>query len=182
MIISLTGFMGSGKTTAGREILKLLPEASLIDLDDWIEENSGRSIPEIFSSEGEAAFRDMEHQALREIIGASEGKTIILSLGGGTLTKPENAEIVKNSTLCFYLNASTDTLAANLLLEDPGKRPMMNGASGEKEVRRRISELMEKRESMYEGAARHIIDIDGRDYADIAEEILSKARRTEGIK
>jgi len=67
MIISLTGFMGCGKSSVGRRLSELLC-CSFIDLDDVIEEREGRSIPEIFATEGEATFRQMELKALEHVI------------------------------------------------------------------------------------------------------------------
>ena len=66
-IISLTGFMGSGKSSVGRELSALL-SCPLVDLDSYIEEKEGRTIPEIFASDGEAAFRAMELSALQSLL------------------------------------------------------------------------------------------------------------------
>ena len=71
MIISLTGFMGCGKSSVGRELSQLLC-CPFMDLDQVIEEREGRSIPEIFASEGEEAFRAMELDALRNIVSGWE--------------------------------------------------------------------------------------------------------------
>ena len=67
MIISLTGFMGCGKSSVGRKLSELLC-CSFMDLDDVIVENAGKSIPEIFATDGETAFRKMEREVLRDII------------------------------------------------------------------------------------------------------------------
>ena len=72
MIISLTGFMGCGKSSVGRKLSQLLC-CPFMDLDQVIEERAGRSIPEIFASEGEEAFRSMELDALRNIVSGWEG-------------------------------------------------------------------------------------------------------------
>ena len=72
MIISLTGFMGCGKSSVGRRLSELLC-CSFMDLDDVIVERAGRSLPEIFATDGEAVFRQMEHDALQDII-ASAGR------------------------------------------------------------------------------------------------------------
>ena len=72
MIISLTGFMGCGKSSVGKALSALLC-CPFIDLDSAIEEISGRTIPEIFRSDGEAAFRRMEHEVLSNIICKAEG-------------------------------------------------------------------------------------------------------------
>ena len=65
--ISLIGFMGCGKSSVGKILATLLPEYRLIDLDTYIEEKRGLTIPEIFNEYGEAAFRRMEREALEEI-------------------------------------------------------------------------------------------------------------------
>ena len=71
MIISLTGFMGCGKSSVGRRLSQLLC-CPFMDLDDVIIESAGRSIPEIFTSEGEEGFRRMELETLKEILSTSE--------------------------------------------------------------------------------------------------------------
>ena len=67
MIISLIGFMGCGKSSVGRELSRLLC-CPFMDLDDLIVQREGRAIPEIFSTDGEGAFRRMEHEALRRVV------------------------------------------------------------------------------------------------------------------
>ena len=73
MIICLTGFMGCGKSSVGRRLSQLLC-CPFMDLDDVIVESAGRSIPEIFASEGEAGFRRMELEALMGILSTSESR------------------------------------------------------------------------------------------------------------
>ena len=75
MIISLTGFMGCGKSSVGRKLSELLC-CSFMDLDDVIVERAGRSIPEIFATDGEAAFRQMEHDVLSDIIASAERHSV----------------------------------------------------------------------------------------------------------
>lgn len=164
----MTGFMGSGKSSVGKELSALL-SYPVIDLDSYIEEKEGRSIPEIFASGGEAAFRRMELDALTELL--SDPVQMILSLGGGTLTTPECAELVHRKTLCIYLRAATDTLVRNLEGDTAG-RPMLSQGSTSP-LRGRIEELMSLRSGIYESSAHHIIDIDGKTVAAIASEIVS---------
>lgn len=139
--------MGCGKSSVGRELSRLL-SLPFVDLDDYIEEREGRSIQDIFESEGEASFRKMELEALREILfqeSSSEPnqdaagepgedspqtdylqtKEIILALGGGTLTTPECAELVAERTFCIYLKTSADELFRRLESES-ATRPMLN--------------------------------------------------------
>ena len=170
MIISLTGFMGCGKSSVGRELSALL-SCSYIDLDAFIEEDAGRSIPEIFAIDGEPAFRRMEAEGLKKVISKDleDNQRFILSLGGGTVMTPECEQIVHEQTLCIYLRASVDTLVNHLEGESEG-RPMISAASS---LRERISELMSLRSSTYEKAAHIIIDTDGKSIDEICKELIS---------
>lgn len=165
--------MGCGKSTVGRDLLALLPEFELIDLDEFIENGDGRPIAEIFRQDGEAAFRDMEADAvecLLDVYGTT-GRDLILSLGGGTLTNPDVAKEIKGRTENFYLRATVETLVENLQGASEG-RPMLDGGSLED----RVKELMAKRSAVYEATASHIIDTDGRDCSDVAREIADAVR------
>ncbi len=160
--------MGSGKSTVGRLLQERLPDFELIDLDEFLEQGDGRSIAEIFAEDGEKAFREMEADAVECIVmvHGAMGNNIILSLGGGTLMNAENAKTLKANTEIFYLKASVDTLVENLKgAEDD--RPMLSGA----DLRTKVEELMRKRAATYEKEAHHIIMTDGRDCADVADEI-----------
>ena len=129
--------MGCGKSSVGRRLSELLC-CPFMDLDSVIEEQDGRSIAEIFASDGEAAFRQMELDALRSIILGNScesvekqsvpqphSKALVLSLGGGVVMTPECAELVKENTLCIYLRTSVDTLVERLTDEAAG-RPLLN--------------------------------------------------------
>ena len=166
MIITLTGFMGCGKSSVGRCLSELLC-CPFMDLDAVIEESQGRSIPEIFAAEGEAAFRQMEVEALSRIIEAQQLRDkVVVALGGGAVMTPKCAELVKEKTHCIYLRASVDTLVSHLENEAAG-RPMLQGAS----LRSRIEELMALRSATYEATAHDVIDTDGKTVEEIAAEI-----------
>ena len=161
MIISLTGFMGCGKSCIGKILSKKLG-FKFIDLDTWIEEHEGRSVRRIFTENGEAGFRRIETAALGEVI--EEEGDMVLALGGGTLTSAE----------CVYLKAGIDTLVFNLT-NWPGDRPMLDGNPDSETLRRRIGELMSQRESTYGRTAHIILDIDGKDYNAVSDEIVALA-------
>ncbi len=169
--ISLIGFMGSGKSSVGKEISKLLPGMEYIDLDDYIEAMTGMSIPEIFEKQGEAAFRAMEQEALENIFMTNEltGEDCILSLGGGTVTTEACRRMIRRNTTCFYLKASVDTLVHNLETW-PGDRPMLKTG---KDLRSRVEELMASRSKLYESTAHHVIDVDSNDYTAAAVDIVT---------
>ena len=169
--ISLIGFMGSGKSSVGKEISKLLPGMEYIDLDDYIEAMTGMSIPEIFEKQGEAAFRAMEQEALENIFMTNEltGEDCILSLGGGTVTTEACRRMIRRNTTCFYLKASVDALVHNLETW-PGDRPMLKTG---KDLRSRVEELMASRSKLYESTAHHVIDVDSNDYTAAAVDIVT---------
>ena len=169
--ISLIGFMGSGKSSVGKELAKLLPSMELIDLDSYIEAMSDRTIPEIFDTEGEEAFRQMERSALEDIFmtGDLTGASYILSLGGGTVTTEACRRMIRRDTTCFYLKASVETLVRNLETW-PSDRPMLKGG---KSLRSRVEELMATRSPIYEKTAHHIINVDGDDYLAAAVDIVT---------
>lgn len=116
--------MGCGKSSVGREIASRLG-CPFTDLDEFIEKQQGRSVAEIFSSEGEAGFRAIELEALADVISGYDGGTMYLSLGGGTLTIPEARPILRACTRVVYLRASVDTLVANLTLSGLSSRPLL---------------------------------------------------------
>ena len=106
------------------------------------------------------------HEPLSCENAADEGSMKVLALGGGTVMRKECAEMVKEKTLCIYLQASVETLVSHLEGET-ANRPMLQGES----LRERISSLMAKRSATYEDTAHIIIDTDGKDIDVIAEEI-----------
>lgn len=165
--------MGCGKSSVGRRLSELLC-CPFMDLDDIIEKESGKSIPEIFETEGEEAFRAMEAGKLSATLSqflatASQSKvTMVLSLGGGTVMNPECAGLVHENTRCIYLKASADTLVENLKNESD-RRPMLRSSSS---LRDRIEELMALRSAIYESTAHVIIDTDGKTINDIADAIF----------
>ena len=167
MLITLTGFMGSGKTTVG-EVLADFLGCPFYDLDALVVKKAGRSIPEIFADGGEAAFRTLEAKVLRQAVEKYAESTAILSLGGGTLGTPASARLVAEKTTCIYLRASVDTLAARLAPEAAG-RPLLRGAP---DLRERIAALLAGREDVYASTAHVTVDTDGLSPEQIADEIV----------
>ena len=170
MIIALTGMPGSGKTTVGRIVADLLG-CRFLDLDEEMVRRSGKSIPELFAAEGEAAFRKTEGHVLRSVVpaGAKESPvpTLVLALGGGTLLKPGSARLVHEDTVCIYLRSRVETLAARLAGETDA-RPLLSAGPC-------LEELLAERAALYESTAHIILDTDGNDPGDIASEIIVTA-------
>ena len=158
--------MGSGKSSVGRELSRLL-SCHFMDLDEVIVQREGRSIPEIFAQDGEKAFRRMELEAFKAVTEDAEGQGTVLALGGGTVTTAECADIAHNKTLCIYMKASVQTLKAHLEGQTEG-RPLLCG----QDIEERLARLMYERSHIYEKTAHIIIDTDGKSISEIAQEIL----------
>src|ERR1700733_10065088 len=94
-LICLTGFMGSGKSTAAGLVARQLGWLH-IDLDKRITDATALTIPEIFSRMGEPEFRRIEHEQLRRVVGESREaqQPRIVSLGGGTVSQPMNLALL----------------------------------------------------------------------------------------
>ena len=161
MNIALIGFMGVGKTTVSHALSERTG-AEEIDIDRWIVEKEGRAITEIFQTEGEQAFRDIETAAVKEL-SLLNGK--ILSCGGGAVLRSCNVDALKNHGIIVLLTAMPETIFERVR---HGKdRPVLNGNMNVAY----IAELMEKRRPAYEAAADVTVSTDGKSPAEIAEEI-----------
>lgn len=109
--VFLVGFMGAGKTSVGRELSRHLGWR-FEDLDDRIRAREGRTIPEIFAQSGEAAFRQSELAALRELLKeAASGTPLIAALGGGAFVQPEIASLLERANcVTIFLDAPVEEL------------------------------------------------------------------------
>ncbi|MEB8330561.1 shikimate kinase [Flavobacteriaceae bacterium KMM 6897] len=122
MKIVLVGYMGSGKTTVGKELSKYLG-FRFLDLDAYIEDRTGMKIAAIFMEKGEIFFRKLEHQYLLEVL--ENNSDIILSTGGGTPCYSGNMEVISRHTEnVFYLRVSIPVLVKRLSKEK-SHRPLI---------------------------------------------------------
>lgn len=108
--VYIIGFMGSGKTTAGKKLASMMGW-SFIDLDNVIEEKEGRSINDIFSESGEEYFRNAESMVLKEL---SDKQDIIIATGGGTPCFAENMKYMNENGITVYLKLNPGQLASRL--------------------------------------------------------------------
>lgn len=167
--------MGSGKSTIGPRLAKKLGY-HFVDIDNIIEENEGIPIPEIFAKHGEKHFRNLEKGMLVEIY--KEKKNIVVALGGGTLTRMENRELVRNGGVLVYLKADPKVIIERV---KDGKinRPMLLAPDGSKlskrELSHRIASLLKEREEHYLEAS-IVIDTSGKSINGAVEEITSKLK------
>ena len=159
--------MGSGKTLVGR-YLALRLGWTFIDLDEQIVKDAGRSISDIFATDGEPAFRALELETLTKVITSSDSRTV-LSLGGGTILQSECARLVKEHSLCVRLTASASTLYDRL--KSDRKRPLLRGTEP---LEDKINRLLTERDPAYAAAADLSIPTDARPVDDIIDELLSQ--------
>lgn len=144
--IFLIGFMGSGKTTHGQKIARMTGY-EFIDMDRWITEKEGASIPEIFKVHGESHFRELETIAIKEL---GHRDKIVIATGGGAPCHNNNMEIMKNSGLTVYLKMNSEELY-NRLVHSKNERPLLRDKTDE-EMRSYIEELLKEREPCYSQA------------------------------
>ena len=169
MIISLCGFMGAGKSTIGKHIARITGY-SFIDLDSYIEKKRGMSIPELFVKEGEEAFRQEEYNSLKEIL-SNPSNNLILSLGGGTVTRENCAKLIKEQTKCIYLYCTKEELAKRVS-KNPGQRPLLQGKT-KQELTDHIHNMMLQREPVYKSCAHAVVDTSNSNLPKIIEQLLN---------
>lgn len=158
----LIGFMGSGKSTVAR-MLSRDTGAELIEMDENIEAEAGMLIKEIFEQYGEAHFRDLETQLLARI---GEKNGAIVSCGGGTILRPENVELMKQSGVIVCLQASPETIYERV--KKSNSRPLLNGNMNLDYIK----ELMLKRVPLYEAAADRVVSVDHKKVFEVVDELL----------
>lgn len=137
--------MGSGKTTAGKELAVRL-NYSFVDLDLYIEKKEKRTISTIFSDEGEKNFRKIERRVLKEIV---KTDNIVVACGGGTPCYSDNMLLMKEKGQTVYLEMPVGALI-NRLKNSYGERPLIKGKS--EELRNYISSTLAEREKYYQKA------------------------------
>lgn len=160
--IYLIGFMGAGKSTIARE-LTAQTGATQIEMDQLIEEQQGMAITEIFAQYGEEHFRDLETELLKSF---AKEENMVVSCGGGSVLREENAAIMKESGKIVLLTASPETIYERV--KDCTNRPILNGNMNVEFIR----SLMEKRRERYETVADVKIATDGKSKEEICQEIL----------
>lgn len=144
--IIITGFMGTGKTTVGRETAQRMGR-EFIDTDHLIETLAGQSIVEIFAAHGERYFREQEAQVLQSVANKHDA---VIATGGGTLLSEENLRLASQAGMIFCLETRLDILA--LRLTGSPSRPLL----GEPDLPAAMTRLLAQRLAKYEQLPNHI--------------------------
>jgi shikimate kinase len=161
MIAALTGFMASGKTTFGRAAAERLGW-TFVDLDERITEAHG-SPAEIFASQGEARFREIESAMLKEALQTTD--PTVLALGGGTVLREENRQFIRERAMLIWLDTSFDIILSELGNAD---RPLLHGRTPAQ-----IRDLYEARRPLYAAAADYVFPITSTDYVQVIIDLAS---------
>lgn len=162
--VFLVGFMGSGKTTAGRELARRRGW-EFIDLDQTIEQTAARTIDAIFREQGEAAFRQHETAALQNLLHSKESQGFqVIALGGGAFVQPANRTLIDSVRAeVIFLDAPVDELLRRCRAQSEVVRPLLQNES-------RFRRLYDERRPHYQ-TARIKIDTHQRTVNDVVDEI-----------
>jgi 3-dehydroquinate dehydratase type I len=158
MVVVLVGFMGAGKTTVGQIMAERLG-LPFVDCDVLIEQRAGRAIRDIFSTEGEAYFRQLEHVTVAGLVGGPEA---VVALGGGAVEDERSRAVLRDARV-VYLRVGWDQAMTRVKTDE--FRPMLQ--------RPDLAEVYRRRLPVYEDLAVHTVDTDGRAPEVIARDALA---------
>ena len=139
MNIILIGFMACGKSSVGRALAEQTG-MKLIDLDAMIVEKAGMCIPDIFSSVGEKAFRDLESHCVQLV---SKEKNAIIATGGGVILREKNRDLLRHGGLVVWLKTTAENVAKYSARNDD--RPLLKDGKGISDIQK----MMDTREDFY---------------------------------
>ena len=154
--------MGSGKTTTGKALAKLL-NMPFVDLDDRIVARAGHSINDIFKTEGESCFRKLESELLKEVANQTAQ---VVATGGGIVLDPGNTKILKEARPTIYLKASLETLWERV--KEKRDRPLLQSPDPKKT----LAGLLAVREPLYQAVADMVYVTDRKTPEEVANEIF----------
>jgi shikimate kinase len=159
--LALIGFMGTGKTSVGRLVAEQL-HFEFLDTDDLIQTRTGRTIADIFATDGETTFRALERQTVGELAGRTR---TVISTGGGLPTNRENLEALKTHALVVCLWAAPEKIWERV--RNQSHRPLLH----DPDPQRKIRELLEIRAPFYRQAD-VLIHTDQRSAREVAQQIV----------
>jgi len=162
MVVVLVGFMGAGKTTVGQIVAGRLGQP-FVDSDVLIEQRLGRDIRDVFATEGEAYFREIEHATVADLV---RGPEAVIAVGGGAVEDPRSRAVLRR-TQVVYLRVSYDEAMARVRSDE--FRPMLH--------RPGLDEMYRRRRLVYEDLSVVTVDTDGRRPDAVAGEVVAALTR-----
>ena len=161
--------MGSGKSSVGKVLAEKL-KVDFLDFDRYIENETGKTIEDIFDTQGEEKFREIEHEYLKKIL---HKENIVVSLGGGTPCFHNNIELINKSGTSVYLKMDVESLVKRLF-KARNKRPLIRGLN-ETELQYFIEANLDKRRAIYE-QANFTVNASGLTVEEVSEDIRKKIK------
>ena len=153
----LLGFMGSGKTTIARKL-----DPDFVDMDALLEGRLGMPIARFFEEKGETAFRQLEEEALSDLLKTDR----VISTGGGIVISPRNRALLKQNPDNIYLKADFETLYQRISADKDNQRPLFLKNSKEG-----LAAIFNERQDWYEEVASQIVDVSSLNPEEIIEEL-----------
>jgi shikimate kinase len=166
VIVYLVGMPGSGKSTVGPVLARLL-DVPFVELDARIEQEAGAPVREIFAREGEARFRELEAAALKD---AAALDPSVVSCGGGVVLEPANRVTLRATGEVVFLSVPLDVLRERVRPAED--RPLIHQPED-------LERLFLEREPLYREFAAHVVDATGRP-EEVAERIRGELLRWSG--
>jgi shikimate kinase len=163
--IVLVGMMGAGKSSVGRRLARRLGW-DLLDSDRQVEEMTGRTVPEIWKSDGEAAFRRLESQVLADALASTTPR--VIAAAGGVVLDEGNRRLLQEHQPVVWLRAPVDVLVARVKRGDG--RPLL-----EHDPAGTVRRLEAERRPYYEEIADLVVDVDNESSADHVTERIARA-------
>jgi shikimate kinase len=168
--IALIGFMATGKTTVGKALTEYLGSPyTFIETDQIIIEMAGKSIPEIFSEDGETKFREYEIVACKK---ASNFKKTVISCGGGIVLNEININNLKKNSFIVLLEASPEEIYRRAIADGKETRPVID----KEDPKAEIYKVLNFRKQFYEAAAEIIVETTSKNIEEIVREIVRKTQ------
>ncbi len=178
MVVTLIGYRGTGKTSVAPPLARFLG-FDPVDADGELESRAGRTIREIFESEGESGFRARERALLAELFNRDR---LVIAAGGGAVLDADTRNRMRAAGPVVWLRATVETIERQIAADPTtrDRRPDLTADGG----RREIESLLAIREPLYGGTANLTVDVDGRTVDEIVAEIASTiavASKTSGV-
>jgi shikimate kinase len=159
----LVGMMGAGKSTVAQVLADRLGRR-VLDTDHVIEERVGRTVRELFAHGGEAAFRALEAEVLRDVL--SDPEPAVIAAAGGVVLSPANRMLIKESgARVVWLCADPATLVGRAT--SGGHRPLLDD-----DAEGTLQRMLRDREPLYREVADAVVPVDGRSVDEVAEAVL----------
>jgi len=166
----LIGMMGAGKSSVGRRLALRLGR-HFVDTDRLVEQRAGKTVGEIFAVDGEAAFRAVEAQAVRDALDSDVWA--VIAFGGGAVLDPANRDLAREAALVVWLQAPVRELARRVsasLRRSTGARPLLTSGRPPEAV---LDRMARDREESYRIAAHLVVDTAGRSPSQVATAVLA---------